>query len=311
MEAGILHLSYPPRGGTCVYFVKASSGGSPPRRTRRLRACALSPLGIRDTDRDAPPCRPRLGRSSRRRAGLPPSAAPPHETMRARAMRRDGRPVRARPVKKGKERSHGKAHDHRHEERHSPQARVPTDLRPDGENVRTRGLLRRERGEEPHALEQQGLRAHERGLRALRHVLEGLPERRREEDAVQAPEEVLRDMRFFRDPCNSRQTPHVERNREETRRALVKGASFDALTQILPNSGAAVRVGERLKAGRSHCRRDERPKRGPHHDALRAVSRIPSAKNPCVRAFGRESRPDEADHAGLPNSTLHLQPATG
>ena len=43
MEAGILHLSYPPRGWICVYFVKASSGGSPPRRTRRLRACALSP----------------------------------------------------------------------------------------------------------------------------------------------------------------------------------------------------------------------------------------------------------------------------
>ena len=190
MEAGILHLSYPPRGGTCVYFVKASSGGSPPRRTRQLRACALSPLGIRDTDRDAPPCRPRLGRSSRRRAGLPPSAAPPHEAIRARAMRRDGRSVRAWPVKKGKERSHGKAHDHGREERHGPRARVPTDLRPDGENVRTRGLHRRGRGEEPHALERQGLRAHERGLRALRHVFEGLPERRREEDAVQAPEFV-------------------------------------------------------------------------------------------------------------------------
>ena len=33
------------------------------------------------------------------------------------------------------------------------------------------------------------------------------------------------------------------------------------------------------EAGRPHCRRDERPKRGPHHNALRAVSRIPSAKN--------------------------------
>ena len=118
-------------------------------------------------------------------------------------------------------------------------------------------------------------------------------------------------MRFFCDPYNSQQKPHAERNHEEIRRILVKGAPFDALTQIVPNSGAAVRVGERLKAGRPHCRRDERPKRGPHHDALWTVSRIPSAKNPCVRAFGRESRPDEADHAGLPNSTLHLQPANG
>ena len=108
---------------------------------------------------------------------------------------------------------------------------MPTDLRPDGENVRTRGLHRRERGEEPHALEQQGLRAHERGLRALRHVFEGLPERRRGEDAVQAPEEVLRDVRFFCDPYNSQQKPHAERNREEIRRILVKGAPFDALTQ--------------------------------------------------------------------------------
>ena len=33
------------------------------------------------------------------------------------------------------------------------------------------------------------------------------------------------------------------------------------------------------EAGQSPCRRDERPVRGPHHDALRAVSRIPSAKN--------------------------------
>ena len=48
MEAGILHLSCPPRGGTCVCFVKASSSGSPPlglvpvpplrqRRSRALR----------------------------------------------------------------------------------------------------------------------------------------------------------------------------------------------------------------------------------------------------------------------------------
>ena len=36
---------------------------------------ALSTLGIRDTDRNAPQYKPRLGRSSRRRAGLPPSAA--------------------------------------------------------------------------------------------------------------------------------------------------------------------------------------------------------------------------------------------
>ena len=81
MEAGILHLSYPPRGWICVYFVKASSGGRPASSnasTPRVRALA----------------------------------APPHETMRARAMRRDGRSVRAWPVKKGKERSHGKAHDH-------------------------------------------------------------------------------------------------------------------------------------------------------------------------------------------------------
>ena len=88
-----------------------------------------------------------------------------------------------------------KAHDPRHEERHSPRARMPTDLRPDGDDVRTRGLDDRERGEEPHALEQQGLRMHERGLRALRDVFEGVPKRGREEDAVQAPEEVLRDVR--------------------------------------------------------------------------------------------------------------------
>ena len=72
---------------------------------------------------------------------------------------------------------------------------MPTDLRPDGDDVRTRGLHDRQRGEEPHALEQQGLRTHQRGLRALRDLLEGLQERRREEGAVQAPEEVLRDVR--------------------------------------------------------------------------------------------------------------------
>ena len=182
--------------GLSFTLARRLQAGGPPRRTRRLRAYALSPLGIRDTDRNAPQYRPRLGRSSRRRAGLPPSAAPPHGIIRARAMRRDGRSVRAWPVnKQRKERSHGKTHDPRHEERHSPRARMPTDLRPDGDDVRTRGLHRRERGEEPHALEQQGLRDHERGLRALRDVLEGLPQRRREEDSVQAPEEVLRGVR--------------------------------------------------------------------------------------------------------------------
>ena len=36
---------------------------------------------------------------------------------------------------------------------------------------------------------------------------------------------------FFCDPYNSQQKPHVERNHEEIRRVLVKGSSFDALTQ--------------------------------------------------------------------------------
>ena len=36
---------------------------------------------------------------------------------------------------------------------------------------------------------------------------------------------------FFCDPYNSQQKPHVERNHEEIRRVLTKGASFDALTQ--------------------------------------------------------------------------------
>lgn len=42
MEAGILHLSYPLRGGTCVYFVKAASGGwlAPPNAsTQRAGPC--------------------------------------------------------------------------------------------------------------------------------------------------------------------------------------------------------------------------------------------------------------------------------
>ena len=36
---------------------------------------------------------------------------------------------------------------------------------------------------------------------------------------------------FFCDPYNSQQKPHVERNHEEIRRILVKGSSFDMLTQ--------------------------------------------------------------------------------
>ena len=36
---------------------------------------------------------------------------------------------------------------------------------------------------------------------------------------------------FFCDPYNSQQKPHVERNHEEIRRVLVKGSSFDMLTQ--------------------------------------------------------------------------------
>ena len=36
---------------------------------------------------------------------------------------------------------------------------------------------------------------------------------------------------FFCDPYNSQQKPHVERNHEEIRRVLTKGASFDALVQ--------------------------------------------------------------------------------
>ena len=44
---------------------------------------------------------------------------------------------------------------------------------------------------------------------------------------------------------------------------------------IVPNSGAVVLDGAKAEAGRPHCRRDERPTRGPHRDASRAVSRIP------------------------------------
>ena len=102
IEEACSSCSYPPMGGTCVYFVRAASGGrsassnaSTPRfRARPLATFAArkllaslvgrpdafgaggsSTLGIRDTDRNAPQYKPRLGRSSRRRAGLPPSAA--------------------------------------------------------------------------------------------------------------------------------------------------------------------------------------------------------------------------------------------
>ena len=44
------------------------------RRTRRLRPCGLSSLGILDTDRNASQDMTRLGLESRRRADLPPSA---------------------------------------------------------------------------------------------------------------------------------------------------------------------------------------------------------------------------------------------
>ena len=171
--------------------------------------------------------------------------------VKARQVHAPGRAFRSRADDKRKRKGacHGKAQDSRHEERHGPRARMPTGLRPDGDDVWTRGLRHRERGEEPHALERQGLRAHERGLRTLRDAPEDLPERRREEDAVQAPEEALRDVRFFRDPCNSRQKPHVERSHEGIRRALVKDSSFDALTQIVPNSGAAVPPARGLRPG--------------------------------------------------------------
>ena len=101
VEVAIPPVPYPPRGGTCVYFVKASSGGRPASSNASTPRFALSPLGIRDTDRYAPPCGPRIGRSSRRRDGLPPFAAPSH-IIPARAMRMDGRSVHAWPSRKRK-----------------------------------------------------------------------------------------------------------------------------------------------------------------------------------------------------------------
>ena len=54
--------------------------------------------------------------------------------------------------------------------------------------------------------------------------------------------------------------------------------------------------GREAEAGQSPCRRDERPKRATHHDALRSVSRIPSVESATrgVDAFGRTNCPDEA-----------------
>ena len=46
--------SYPPRGGTCVYFVKAAPGGRHAPSNASTPLFELSTLGIRDTGRDAP-----------------------------------------------------------------------------------------------------------------------------------------------------------------------------------------------------------------------------------------------------------------
>ena len=51
--------------------------GSRLGRTRQLRAFALLPLGIHDTRQAASRCKPRLGRSSRRRGDSRPTPVPP------------------------------------------------------------------------------------------------------------------------------------------------------------------------------------------------------------------------------------------
>ena len=159
--------------------------GDPPRRTRRLRAFALSTLGIRDTDRNAPQYKPRLGRSSRRRAGLPPSAAHTaysnYATISTLLLRRSGHVLCA----KSSERKHT--------------------CRP-----------------------------------AQRKILQTTP----------LPKQP--------------QVPKQQRGRLEL--------------HLFPARRGCARRRE-AQARRSPCRRDERPKRGPHRDASRAVSRIPSAKN--------------------------------
>ena len=51
----------------------------------------------------------------------------------------------------------------------------------------------------------------------------------------------------------------------------------------------------RRNPDKSSWRRDERPKRVSHGEKPYPVSRIPSAKNLWVRAFGKTSFPDEAE----------------
>ena len=51
--------------------------GSRLGRTRQLRAFALLPLGIHDTRQAVSRCKPRLGRSSRRRGDSRPTPVPP------------------------------------------------------------------------------------------------------------------------------------------------------------------------------------------------------------------------------------------
>ena len=61
-------------GSFCALFVCGFGLGFDPANASTPRVALLT-LGIRDTGRYAPLCRTRLGRSSRRRADLPPSAA--------------------------------------------------------------------------------------------------------------------------------------------------------------------------------------------------------------------------------------------
>ena len=76
-------------------------------------------------------------------------------------------------------------------------------------------------------------------------------------------------------------------------RRLPSIGALSPMSEVLSPKPAC---GLEAEAGQSPYRRDERPKRGSHHNVLRSVSRIPSVESATrgVDAFGRTSCPDEA-----------------
>ena len=115
------------------------------------------------------------------------------------------------------------------------------------------------------------------------------------------------DMSFVRSPLNA--TTHVGRRKERS----FKPRHCQSNRKFLSSSGVGwnctyFRRGcarrREAEARRSPCRRDERPKRGPHRGAFRAVSRIPSGES--AQARSRRVRQGEPPGRSRPRRIARL-----